>query len=150
MTCGRWLLPIRKIRPRYLADKWVLKLSKFRAVLIQYTFEEPFLSRSIISYREVKFQAQRSPSMQAMRDNFRQIKQLFPRVRAGKTVREFHLFHPRNRSTLFQVLLDPAGTEPGAEDLDAAKWRPNLKMDHIFLSVNQIDQFEGKNGSVWR
>lgn len=48
-------------------------------------------------------------------------------------------------------MFDPAGTEPGSEDLDAAKWKPTLKFCGITLYGRpQINQFEGKNGSVWR
>ena len=34
----------------------------------------------------------------------------------------------------FRLVYDPEGTEPGAEDLDAAKWKQNLKVSRITLS----------------
>jgi hypothetical protein len=51
----------------------------------------------------------------------------------------------------FRFVYDPVGTEPGAEDLDFAKWKQNLKVSKITLS-NQalIDNYEGKSGAVWR
>ena len=51
----------------------------------------------------------------------------------------------------FRFSWTPEGTEPGAEDLDAAKWKPLLKLENILLS-NQpmINQYEGKTGAVWR
>jgi hypothetical protein len=45
----------------------------------------------------------------------------------------------------------PEGTEPGAEDLDAAKWKPVLRLKNIkFGSWPLIDNWEGKAGYVWR
>jgi len=43
------------------------------------------------------------------------------------------------------------GTEPGSEDLDAAKWRPALRVQGIYISDEPvINNYEAKNGSVWR
>ncbi|MBC7947409.1 MAG: DNA-binding protein [Chitinophagaceae bacterium] len=43
------------------------------------------------------------------------------------------------------------GTEPGGEDLDAAKWRPILRVQGIYLSEEPvINNYEAKNGSIWR
>lgn len=43
------------------------------------------------------------------------------------------------------------GTEPGSEDLDAAKWRPVLRVHGIYLSDEPvINNYEAKNGSIWR
>ena len=45
----------------------------------------------------------------------------------------------------------PVGSEPGSEDLDAAKWAPNLKIKEIrFIGSPRIHQWEGKAGFVWR
>ena len=45
----------------------------------------------------------------------------------------------------------PVGSEPGSEDLDAAKWAPNLKIKEIrFIGSPCIHQWEGKAGFVWR
>jgi hypothetical protein len=45
----------------------------------------------------------------------------------------------------------PAGSEPGAEDLDAAKWKPVLRLKGVrFGSWPLIDNWEGKAGYVWR
>ena len=45
----------------------------------------------------------------------------------------------------------PEGTEPGAEDLDAAKWKPVLRLKGVkFGSWSLIDNWEGKAGYVWR
>lgn len=51
----------------------------------------------------------------------------------------------------FRFVYDPGGTEPGAEDLDAAKWEQSLKIPGIELSSSpKINQYEGKSGLVWR
>lgn len=43
------------------------------------------------------------------------------------------------------------GTEPGSEDLDAAKWKPALRVQGIYISDEPvINNYEAKNGSVWR
>ncbi len=43
------------------------------------------------------------------------------------------------------------GTEPGSEDLDAAKWKPVLRVQGIYVSDEPvINNYETKNGSVWR
>ena len=45
----------------------------------------------------------------------------------------------------------PGRTEPGSEDLDAAKWKPVLRVKGIYLSDESvINNYEAKNGSVWR
>ncbi len=51
----------------------------------------------------------------------------------------------------YRFVFDPAGSEPGAEDLDDAKWEPTLRLYGIgLLSEAKIHQYEGKNGSIWR
>lgn len=121
---------------------------------IQYEFEQPFTTRSIhIVPGGNNFQAQRM-SVHASDDgiNFRLIKQLEP-PRHGWQNRDENFTYsiPATEAKFYRFKWDPAGTEPGAEDLDAAKWRPNLRVNNIFLSGEpKIDQFEGKNASVWR
>ena len=51
----------------------------------------------------------------------------------------------------FRFAWSPEGSEPGSEDLDAAKWRTNLKIKEIrFHGAPRIHQWEGKAGFVWR
>ncbi|SFN41342.1 alpha-L-rhamnosidase [Chitinophaga sp. YR627] len=51
----------------------------------------------------------------------------------------------------FRFYYDKEGSEPGSEDLDAAKWKQSLKVAGILLSDQpRIHQFEGKSGAVWR
>ena len=121
---------------------------------IQFTYDKPFESRSIkIVPGGNNFQAQRL-TVYASDDgvDFRKIKQLTP-FRQGwqNTDENFTYSLPTTKAKYFRFYWTPDGTEPGAEDLDAAKWRPNLKIDKIFLSDEpKIENIEGKNGSVWR
>lgn len=141
--------------PSYLADDY--SSETFRSsdsCWIQYYFEKPFLCKSIkITPGGNNFQAQRLTVFSS--DNgisFRKVKQLKP-PRQGwqNTDDSFTYSLPATKSRYFRFYWSPIGTEPGAEDLDAAKWTPNLKVDKIILSSEPlIDQFEGKNGSVWR
>lgn len=58
---------------------------------------------------------------------------------------------PSTTAKYFRFVYDKDGSEPGAEDLDAAKWKPSLKVMGIFLSDEPvIHQYESKNGSMWR
>ena len=58
---------------------------------------------------------------------------------------------PKTSGRYFRFEWTPEETEPGSEDLDAAKWKPVLKLKEIRLSDQQrIDQWEGKSGLVWR
>ncbi len=58
---------------------------------------------------------------------------------------------PPTKARYFRLEWSPVGTQPGSEDLDAAKWRPNLKISRIrFSNLSRVHQFEGKAGYVWR
>jgi len=58
---------------------------------------------------------------------------------------------PTTTAKYFRFIFDKTGTEPGSEDLDAAKWKPVLKTSGLELSAAPIiNQFESKNGEIWR
>ncbi|MBO4608054.1 MAG: DNA-binding protein [Prevotella sp.] len=58
---------------------------------------------------------------------------------------------PATRARYFKLHWTPEGSDPGSEDMDAAKWRPVLKVTDIVLgSEPVIDGYEGKSGAVWR
>ena len=58
---------------------------------------------------------------------------------------------PEVTSRYFRFVYSKRGIEPGAEDLDAAKWKPSLNIKGLELSSEpRIHQYEGKNGEVWR
>ena len=58
---------------------------------------------------------------------------------------------PPTRAKYFRFEWTPTGTEPGAEDLDAAKWKPVLRVKNIYLcTLPMVNSWEGKTGLVWR
>lgn len=121
---------------------------------IQYAFAQPFTARSVtIRTNGNNYQAQRL-IIQTSDDGvtFKQATQLEP-ARAGWQDGD----EPNTYAIVpvtakyFRFVYDKKGTEPGAEDLESAKWKPNLRIQGIDLSgAARINQFEGKSGEVWR
>jgi hypothetical protein len=120
---------------------------------VQYAFDQPFTCRSIrIRSKGYNYQAQRL-RVEVSDDGrtFREVARLHP-PRSGWQDSSA-VTHALSATTAryFRFAYDPAGSEPGAEDLDAAKWKQSLKVTEIRLSEEaRIHQFEGKNGEVWR
>ncbi len=51
----------------------------------------------------------------------------------------------------FRLTWSPEHNEPGAEDLDPAKWKPALKLKDVVLrAASQIENWQGKSGASWR
>ncbi len=121
---------------------------------VQYHFAEPFTCRSlVVKTAGNNFQAQRL-LVQSSDDgiHFTNVKQLAS-PRHGWQDNDEEVTHtiPTTKAAYFRFVYDKIGTEPGAEDLDAAKWKPTLKLNAIVLSNEAlINQFESKNGSIWR
>jgi len=121
---------------------------------IQYEFEKPFTCRKVtIKVGGNNYQAQRL-GIEVSNDgkNYRSVGRLeAPRHGWQDTDEDVtHAIVPTT-AKFFRFIYDKNGSEPGAEDLDAAKWKPSLKLVNLELSSEaQINQFEGKNGSVWR
>ncbi|MCX2484411.1 glycosyl hydrolase [Pedobacter sp. MR2016-24] len=121
---------------------------------IQYEFEQPFTCRSItIKTGGNNYQAQRL-AVEVSNDGktFHSIGRLEP-PRHGWQDTDEDVTHSIKTTTakFYRFVYDKKGSEPGAEDLDAAKWKPSLKLLNLELFAEaRINQFEGKNGSVWR
>ena len=132
---------------------------------IQFTYDRPVTVRSIELFPSANnIQTQRL-LVQASTDDggtsFYDVRQLTP-PRQGwqNTNTALPLRHNANHYTYalpettarhFRFVWTPEGSEPGAEDLDAAKWSPVLKMNAIRLSAQPVvDQYESLNGSFWR
>lgn len=121
---------------------------------VQYEFEKPFTCRTVtIKVRGNNYQAQRL-AIEVSNDGktYRSIGRLeAPRHGWQDTDEDVtHSIEPTS-ARFFRFIYDKKGSEPGAEDLDAAKWKPSLKLVNLELSSEaKINQFEGKNGSVWR
>jgi hypothetical protein len=143
------------IDAQFLADKKSeMTFQSESPCWIQYKFKEPFTCRTIqVTSAGNNIQADRLATF-ASDDgkNFKKINQLEP-PRQGWQNTGFTATHSISPVTAryFRFEYDKSGTEPGSEDLDAAKWKQSLKIKSIYLSSEaRIHQYEGKNGSVWR
>ncbi|MBQ2334448.1 MAG: DNA-binding protein, partial [Prevotella sp.] len=121
---------------------------------IQFDFDKPQTVRSLeIIPSGNNVQAQRL-LVQASEngETFYDVRQLTPPRQGWQNTDENYTYSiPKTTSKHFRFYWTPEGTEPGSEDLDAAKWSPVLKVKDIILSAEpRIDQYEAKNGSVWR
>ncbi len=119
-----------------------------------YTFPEEVEVRNVeIILSGNNYQAHRLRMSARQADgSYAPVAQLVP-ARHGWQNTDFQSTHavPPTASREFCFEWSPAGSEPGAEDLDAAKWKPNLKIKEIrFGSEPRIHQWEGKAGYVWR
>jgi len=121
---------------------------------IQYQYPKPFTCRSIkIHAGANNYQAQRL-IIQASDDgeNFKTVTRLQPPRHGWQDTDEDYTHAiPAITASYFRFVYNKKGSEPGAEDLDAAKWKPSFKVNGIYLSDEPvIHQYEAKNGSVWR
>lgn len=121
---------------------------------IQYQYSKPFMLKSIIiTPSGNNIQSQRLKIL-ASNDgiNFNEVKQLAP-PRQGWQNTGFTTSYAvkPTKARYFRLTWTPEGTEPGSEDLDAAKWKPALRIKNIELSETaRIDNWEGKSGIIWR
>jgi hypothetical protein len=120
---------------------------------IQYAFDRPFTCRSLVVHARNNYQANRL-LVEASDDglHFRTVCRLEP-PRHGWQDYDADVTHAIEPTTarFFRFVYDKKGSEPGAEDLDAAKWKPSLKLTGIELSAEpRIHQYEGKTAMVWR
>ena len=84
--------------------------------------------------------------------DYRRVKQLVP-PRQGWQNYDYNttFAFPPTKARFWRLSWTPKRTEPGSEDLDAAKWNPRLGLKNaIFYAQPQIDNWEGKAGYVWR
>lgn len=121
---------------------------------IQYQYKQPFTLKSIvITPSGNNIQSQRLKVL-ASNDgiNFNELKQLIPPRQGWQNTGFTTTFSVKpTTARYFRLAWTPEGTEPGSEDLDAAKWKPTLKIKNIKLSETaRIDNWEGKSGIIWR
>ena len=121
---------------------------------IQYEFEAPVLVRNIeIEPSGTNIQCQRL-LVKASDDGvfFHPVKQLTPPRQGWQNTGYNITFSiPPTTARYFRFEWTLEGSEPGAEDLDAAKWKPVLRLKGMkFYSWALIDNWEGKAGYVWR
>jgi alpha-L-rhamnosidase len=144
-------------KPQYLSFNDPMSKEVFRSdtsCWIQYKYPVNYTCRSVrIHCGTNSYQAQRL-LLQISDDgiNFKNITRLEP-PRHGWQDTEQDYTHsiPVTTARYFRFVYNKEGTEPGAEDLDAAKWKPSLRVMGIYLDDEPvINQYEAKNGSVWR
>ena len=132
---------------------------------IQFTYDHPVTVRSIQLFPSANnIQSQRL-LVQASTDDsgtsFCDVRQLTPPRQGWQNTNtslplrlnanHYTYALPETTARHFRFVWTPEGSEPGAEDLDAAKWSPVLKLNDIRLSAQPvIDQYESLNGSFWR
>jgi hypothetical protein len=121
---------------------------------IQYKYPQPFTCRSISIHTGGNNYQSHRLLVQVSNDGmvFKTVTRLEP-PRHGWQDTDEDVTHaiPAVTALYYRFVYDKAGSEPGSEDLDAAKWKPSLKVAGIYLSDEpRLNQYESKNGSVWR
>ncbi len=120
---------------------------------IQYEYQQAYTMRSVTIYSTNNYQALRL-KVQSSNDGvlFHDVQQLIPPRHGWQDSDEPYTFSiPATTAKYFRFVWDKKETEPGAENLDAAKWKASLKVKHIILNDEPVvDHYEAKNGSVWR
>ncbi len=124
------------------------------ACWIQYSFSQPVTIRQVkIKKQNNAYQSQRF-IIQRSNDgiHFNAIDTLQPPRAGWQDWDEAYTHAVKTFTSKFiRFVWSKDGTEPGSEDLDAAKWKPVLRVQGIFVSDEPvINNYEAKNGSVWR
>jgi hypothetical protein len=140
---------------QYLAEKGNTKsFTSNEHCWLQLEFEKPFTCRSLIIHTSASnYQAQRL-LLEVSDDgkNYRSLGRLeIPRHGWQDGDAEITNTIVPATAKYFRFTYDKEGSEPGAEDLDFAKWKPTLKLSGIeLLGEPRIHQYESKTGEVWR
>lgn len=139
---------------QFLADPGNTKtFSSADSCWIQYAFAKPFTCRSIVIRSKTNYQSNRliiETSEDGKKFKFLE-RMVSPRHGWQDWEAPYTHVIPATTARFFRFIFSKNGSEPGAEDLDAAKWKPVLKITGIELSSEpKIDEYEGKNGEVWR
>ncbi len=130
------------------------KLKVSNPVDITYAYDEPVTVRSMsVSASGTNFQAYRW-TVSASQDgvDYEVIKVCEPARRGWQDTDAGSTYTlPETTARFFRFHWSPEGTEPGAEDLDAAKWAATLSLSRLQLhSFPLMENFEGKSGLLWR
>ena len=140
---------------QYLTEKGNIKsFASNERCWLQLEFEKPFTCRSLVIHTSASnYQSQRL-LLEVSDDgkNYRSLGRLEP-PRHGWQDGDAEVTHAITPTTAryFRFTYEKEGSEPGAEDLDFAKWKPTLKLSRIeLLGEPRIHQYESKTGEVWR
>lgn len=118
------------------------------------SYDEPYTLRSVeIITGGNNYQAHRF-KVYASDDgtNYRFVREISPARQGWQNTDAYATYAiPATTARFFKFHWTPDGSDPGSEDMDAAKWKPNLKIAGLKLgSEPVIDGYEGKSGKVWR
>lgn len=118
------------------------------------TYDEPFTLRSVqVITGGNNYQAHRL-KVYASDDGstYHFIREIEPARQGWQNTDAYATYSiPATSARFFKFHWTPEGSDPGSEDMDAAKWKPNLRMADLVLSSEPvIDGYEGKSGVVWR
>ncbi|GAA4780651.1 glycosyl hydrolase [Olivibacter ginsenosidimutans] len=120
---------------------------------IQFAFEQPFSARSLVIRANKNYQAMRLVlAVSNDGKHFKSIGRLEAPRHGWQDMDEPMTYSiGQIKARYFRLLFDKTGSEPGSEELDYAKWAPELSVRGITFSAEpKIHQFEGKSGAVWR
>lgn len=118
------------------------------------SYDKPFTLRSVeIVTGGNNYQAHRYKLYAS--DNgtdYRFVREIYPARQGWQNTDAYATYSiPATTARYFKFHWTPEGSDPGSEDMDAAKWKPNLKVGELRLSSEPIiDGYEGKSGAVWR
>ncbi len=118
------------------------------------SYDEPYTLRSVEiitggnNYQAHKFKVYASDDG----TNYRFVREISPARQGWQNTDAYATYAiPATTARYFKFHWTPEGSDPGSEDMDAAKWKPNLKIAGLVLgSEPVIDGYEGKSGKVWR
>ncbi len=138
-------------KPKVSVD---LPLSTSEPTDIVMSYDKPFTLRSVkIITGNNNYQAHRF-KIYASQDgtNYTFVKEISPARQGWQNTDAYATYAiPTTTAKYFKFFWTPEGSDPGSEDMDAAKWKPNLKIANIILGSEPIiDGYEGKSGIVWR
>jgi hypothetical protein len=124
------------------------------ACWLRLEFEKPFTCRSLVIHTAASNYQSERLLVEASQDGehyFTVMRLAPPRHGWQDSDAEITNAIPTTTAKYFRFTYDKTGSEPGAEDLDFAKWKPSLKISGIELSSEpKLHQYESKTGEVWR
>jgi hypothetical protein len=124
------------------------------ACWLKMEFDQPFTCRSLVIHTAASNYQSERLLVEASQDgeHYFNVTRLAP-PRHGWQDGDAEITNtiPTTTAKYFRFTYDKTGSEPGAEDLDFAKWKPSLKISGIELSSEpKLHQYESKTGEVWR
>ncbi len=121
---------------------------------IIFSYEKPYTLRSVkVITGGNNYQAHRWEIYSSQDGkHFQYVSSIEPARQGWQNTDEYATYSiPATKARYFKFHWTPVGSDPGSEDMDAAKWKPTLKVANLILSSEPIiNGYEGKSGAVWR